>query len=311
MIVLTLLTVTAMLVGSLCGAARMEWRQLLESDIFWQLRLPRELLALAVGAALAVSGAGYQSVFRNPLTDPYLLGVSSGASLGAAIAIIMGLESHPYGVGLMALATGLLTVVVIIRIASTGGRLHSTTLLLCGVCLTLMISAIVSFLMVMHHDKIDRIIFWTMGSLTAAAWSDVALVGSVAIIGIAIMLFYAKDLNLMLTGSETAESMGVDVERVKRLVLGVTTLMVAFAVASCGVIGFVGLIVPHAVRLIVGADNRHVLPASALAGALLLLLCDTAARSLFQPSELPIGSLTALIGAPLFIILIYRNKKRF
>lgn len=309
--ILILLIPVALLGCSFCGATRLGWEELWQSDIFWHLRLPRQLLALLVGASLAVCGATYQAVFRNPLTDPYLLGVSSGASLGAAIAILLGLETYLYGVGGCALATALLMVVLIYRIASIGNHLHTTTLLLTGVCLTLLISAAVSFLMVMHNDKMDRIIFWTMGSFASASWLDLMLLAPITLVGIGVLLFHARNLNLLLTGSDNAQSMGVNVERVQTVLLAVTTLMVAFAVSVCGVIGFVGLIVPHAVRLVIGADNRRLLPVAALAGALFMLLCDTLARTLFQPSELPVGSLTALIGAPLFIYLLCRNKKRY
>lgn len=309
--ILILLIPVALLGCSFCGATRLGWDELWQSDIFWHLRLPRQLLALLVGASLAVCGATYQAVFRNPLTDPYLLGVSSGASLGAAIAILLGLETYLYGVGGCALATALLTVVLIYRIASIGNRMNTTTLLLTGVCLTLLISAAVSFLMVMHNDKMDRIIFWTMGSFASASWLDLMLLAPITLVGIGVLLFHARNLNLLLTGSDNAQSMGVNVERVQTVLLAVTTLMVAFAVSVCGVIGFVGLIVPHAVRLVIGADNRRLLPVAALAGALFMLLCDTLARTLFQPSELPVGSLTALIGAPLFIYLLCRNKKRY
>lgn len=301
----------ALALCSLCGAAHIDWRDLPYSEIFWQLRLPREVLALLVGATLSICGAAYQSLFRNPLTDPYILGVSSGASLGAAVAILLGFEAYFYGVGLSALVTSLLTVVLIYRIASIGNRLHPTTLLLTGVCLTLLIGALVSFLMVMHHDKMDRIIFWTMGSFASASWMDIAIVAPVAIVGIVLLLVYAKDLNILLAGGNEAQSLGVETEKVKRIILFVTTLMVAFSVASCGVIGFVGLIVPHAVRLVMGPDNRRLMPVAVFVGALFMLLCDTAARTLFQPSELPVGSLTAIVGAPLFIYMLYRNKNQY
>ncbi len=309
-VALLLLLVAAMAGSAMVGVVRYDWTELWHSDIFWRLRLPRILLAVITGAALSVCGAAYQSIFRNPLTDPYVLGISSGASLGAAIAILLGLEACLLGVGACALATGLLTIIVIYRIASIGNRMHTTTLLLTGVCLTFLISALVSFLMVLHQDKMDSIIFWTMGSFASATWMDVALVAPVALAGIAVVLYHCRDLNLLLAGSETAKSMGVEVERVKRILLLSTTLMVAFCVSACGVIGFVGLVVPHCVRLLLGPDNRRVVPYSVLAGALFLLLCDTLARTLLMPAELPVGSLTAIVGAPLFIYLLYKNKQR-
>ena len=295
----------------LLGAVDFSPSEILHSPIFWRLRLPRVVMSAVVGAVLSVCGAAYQSIFRNPLTDPYVLGVSSGASLGAAIAILLGLEAFLWGVGGMALIAALLTVVFIYRIASIGNRMHTTTLLLTGVCLTLLISALISFLMVLNQEKMDSIIFWTMGSFGSASWADVAIVVPVAVVGISVVLWHSRDMNLLLAGSEAARSMGVEVERVKRILLLFTTLMVAFAVSTCGVIGFVGLVVPHAVRLVSGPDNRKVVPYSMLCGALFVLLCDTLARTLLRPSELPVGSLTSLVGAPLFIYLLYRNKKTY
>ncbi|MBR1784158.1 MAG: iron ABC transporter permease [Bacteroidales bacterium] len=308
---LALLLLAAMCGSCMVGAVDFSWGEVWHSAIFLQLRLPRVLMSVVVGAVLSVCGAAYQSIFRNPLTDPYVLGVSSGASLGAAVAILLGLEAYLWGVGGMALAAALATVWLIYRIASIGNRMHTTTLLLTGVCLTLLISAAISFLMVMNQEKMDSIIFWTMGSFASAGWSDVAVVTPVAVAGIGVVLYHARELNLLLAGSEAARSMGVEVERLKRTLLLFTTLMVAFAVSASGVIGFVGLIVPHAVRLVAGPDNRRVVPYSMLCGALFVLVCDTLARCLLRPSELPVGSLTSMVGAPLFIYLLYKNKRSY
>ena len=308
---LTLALVACIGASCMFGAVDFDRNEILHSPIFWQLRLPRVLMSALVGAVLSVCGAAYQSIFRNPLTDPYVLGVSSGASLGASVAILLGLETWLWGVGGMALAAALLTVVLIYRIASIGNRMHTTTLLLTGVCLTLLISALISFLMVLNQEKMDSIIFWTMGSFGSSTWADVAAMAPVAAVGIGVVLWHSRDLNLLLAGSEEAQSMGIDVERVKRVLLLFTTLMVAFAVSSCGVIGFVGLIVPHAVRLVAGPDNRRVVPYSMLCGAIFVLLCDTMARTVLRPSELPVGSITSLVGAPMFIYLLYKNKKTY
>ena len=310
-LVLTLVLLAVVAISSMVGVARLQPSQLFSSPIFMQLRLPRILLCILAGAGLSVCGAAYQSIFRNPLTDPYVLGVSSGASLGASLAILFGLQSYLWGIGLSALATGLLTVWLVYRIASIGNRLHTTTLLLTGVCLTFLITALISFIMVLRQDKMDSIIFWTMGSFASASWFDVSVVAPVVAVGIIAVVYFSKDLNLLLAGSETAKSLGVEVEKVKRLLLFFTTLMVSFIVASCGVIGFVGLVVPHCLRLILGPDNRKIVPCSILAGALFVLVCDTLARTVLQPSELPVGSLTALVGAPLFIYLLYKNKKQY
>ena len=311
LLLLAAVLAAAMLGCSMLGVVHFGWDEMWQSSIFWNLRAPRIVLSVLVGAALSVCGAAYQSVFRNPLTDPYVLGISSGASVGAAVAILLGLEAYMLGVGACALVTGLLTIVVIYRIASIGNRMHTTTLLLTGVCITFLMSAIISFIMVLRQDKMDSIIFWTMGSFASASWTEVAIVAPVVAVGISIVLYYARDLNLLLAGSETARSLGVEVERVKRVLLLSTTLMVAFCVATCGVIGFVGLVVPHCLRLVLGPDNRRIVPCAIFAGGLFMLLCDTLARTLLMPAELPVGSLTALAGAPLFIYLLYKNKKRY
>ncbi len=310
---LTLLLVAAMAICSLFGAVDFEWEEIKGSPIFWQLRVPRVVMSVLVGAVLSVCGAAYQSIFRNPLTDPYVLGVSSGASLGAAVALLLGWGAIQWGVSGMALVTALLTVLLIYKIASIGNRMHTTTLLLTGVCFTLLISAVISFLMVMNHEKMDDIIFWTMGSFDPSriSWEDVEVMLPVSVVGIGVVLWYSRDLNLLLAGSEAAKSMGVEVEKVKRALLLFTTLMVAFAVSSCGVIGFVGLIVPHAVRLVVGSDNRKVVPYSMLCGSIFVLVCDTLARTVLRPGELPVGSLTSIIGAPMFIYLLYKSKKNY
>jgi len=309
--VLTVVLLAVMLGSAMVGAVHFTWEEMWQSPIFWNLRLPRIILSVLVGAALSVCGAAYQSIFRNPLTDPYVLGISSGASLGAAVAILLGLQTFLLGVGTCALATGILTILIIYRIASIGNRMHATTLLLTGVCITFLISAVISFLMVLHQDKMDSIIFWTMGSFASATWIDVAFVAPVVLIGTTVVLYYGRDLNLLLAGSETAKSMGVEVEKVKKVLLLVTTLMVAFCVSTCGVIGFVGLVVPHCIRLVAGPDNRRVVPLSVLVGGTFLMLCDTLARTLMIPAELPVGCLTALVGAPLFIYLLYKNKKTY
>ena len=308
-VALTGLMLAMVAVSACVGVVHFELGELWSSPIFLNLRLPRIVLSVLVGMALSVCGGVYQSVFRNPLTDPYVLGVSSGASLGAAVAIILGLQAYLWGVGCCALVTALLTVLVIYRIASIGNRMHTSTLLLTGVCITFLLSAVISFLMVLHQDKMDAIIFWTMGSFATASWRDVWLLLPVTVAGVVVVMCHGRDLNLLLAGSETAQSMGVEVEKVRRRLLFVTAVMVAFAVSVSGVIGFVGLVVPHMVRLVVGPDNRRVMPCSLLAGGTFLLLCDTLARTIFQPNELPVGSFTALVGAPLFIYLLYKNKQ--
>lgn len=311
MALLTVLLAATGVASCFLGSVDIEWDSLWHEDIFRMLRLPRIVMCILVGAILSVCGAAYQSIFRNPLTDPYVLGVSSGASLGAAVAILLGLEAIFWGVEATALVAALLTVLLLYLIASNGNRMHTTTLLLTGVCLTLLISAVISFLIFLNPDKMNSIYFWTMGSFVNKMWEDVWVLLPVTVLGIGVVLWYSRDLNLLLAGSEVAKSMGVEVEKVKRVLLLATTIMVAFAVSTCGVIGFVGLIVPHAVRLVAGPDNRRVVPYSMLCGAIFVLACDTLARTVLRPSELPVGSLTSIIGAPLFIYLLYKNKKKY
>ena len=301
--------VVAMCVCASMGVVAFDWGSLTESPIFWNLRLPRVILSVVVGAALSVCGAVYQSVFRNPLTDPYVLGISSGASLGAAIAILMGWEAWLWGVGGMALCTALLTILLIFKVASIGNRMHTTTLLLTGVCLTFLITAVISLIMALRQDKMESIIFWTMGSFASASWLEIWILLPVVALGLGVVLYYSKDLNPLLAGSEVAQSLGVEVEKVRRRLLFFTTLMVAFCVSTCGVIGFVGLVVPHGVRMVCGSDNRRIVPVSVFAGGLLMLICDTLARTLIPPNELPVGSITSLIGAPMFIYLLYKSKR--
>lgn len=309
--IMAVILALAMLLCACVGVVRIDWEEMWQSPIVRNLRLPRVVHSVLVGAMLSVCGAVYQSVFRNPLTDPYVLGISSGASLGAAIAILLGLESVLWGVGSLALVTALLTILLIFKVASMGNRMHTTTLLLTGVCLTFLITAINSLLMALHQDKMESIIYWTMGSFASASWFDVWVLVPVAVVGIAVVLYYSKDLNLLLAGSETAQSLGVEVEKVRRRLLLFTTLMVAFSVSTCGVIGFVGLVVPHCVRLVAGPDNRRLIPYSLFVGGLFLLLCDTMARTLLPPNELPVGSITSLVGAPMFIYLLYKSKKSY
>ncbi len=278
------------------------------SFIIWQIRLPRIILSMLTGSALAVCGAAYQAIFRNPLSEPYILGVSSGASLGAALAIVLGFESFLFGISGMAFVFSLLTVFFIYRIASTGNRMQTNTLLLSGVSFNFLIAAIISFLVILNKDKMDKIIFWTMGSMASATWSQVQILLPCVIIGISIIYIFAKDMNVLLLGTNAAQNLGVEVEKVKKIILFFSTLMVAVAVSYSGVIGFVGFVVPHLVRLRIGSDNRKVIPYSMFGGAVFVLLADTFARTVLSGGELPVGSITALVGAPFFLFLLYKAK---
>lgn len=281
--------------------------------IVWQVRMPRVIMAAMIGAALATVGACFQGLFRNPLADPYILGISNGASFGATVAIVMGLGGLAYGVGLISLFAflgALITAVMVALIANVGGRLPAVNLILSGVAVGFFASAFVTILMVLNRENMERIIMWQMGSVNAANWHQVAVIAPITVVGCLLLYLFARDLNAFSAGEETAKSLGIKVETVKRLLLGVCSLLVAVSVSVSGIIGFVGLVVPHVARLIVGADQRALLPFSTIIGALFLVVCDTLARSVIPPTELPVGAVTALCGAPYFCYLLLKAKKK-
>ncbi len=281
--------------------------------IVLNVRLPRILLSALIGVGLSVVGSTFQSMFRNPMADPYILGISSGAAAGATIAIVLGLGGIIGGLSIITLFAfigAILTVVLVYNIARAGNRVTTLALILAGVAVGFFLSSVVSLLMFFNRDDIEKIVMWTMGSLSAATWNEVGILTPVVIIGSMIIIAYARDLNAMSIGDETAKSLGIEVERVKKILLIVSSLIVASCVSSSGVIGFVGLIVPHTIRLMVGSDQRAVLPFSAVWGAIFMVVCDTLARNLIPPSEIPVGAITSLFGAPFFIFMLYKNKKK-
>ncbi len=275
------------------------------------LRLPRVLLGLVVGASLAVAGGAFQGLFRNPMADPYVIGVSSGAALGASLAISLRFETGILGLGAVPLAAfvgALVTVYVVYRVARVGKEVPIGNLLLSGVAVGSFLSAMVSLVIVFSRQNANEIVFWLMGSLAGRGFAHVWAALPYLVGGTAVLLYLGRDLNALLLGEEEASHLGIPVERVKLVILAAASLLTAAAVATCGVIGFVGLIVPHVMRLIVGPDHRTLLPVSALAGALLLVGADLAARTLVRPGELPVGVITAVIGAPFFLFLLRRSR---
>ncbi len=280
--------------------------------IVYQVRLPRILLAMFVGMALSACGAAFQGLFRNPLADPHILGVSSGAALGAAIAMLYGTGTKLLGlgaVGVAAFAGALLTVFIVYRIAGGGTRGKTVHLLLTGTAISSFLSAVMSLLMTRHQETLDKVYLWTLGSFSAATWDKVCFLCIFVVAGTAYMLFLSKELNLLSVGEDTAQTLGVSIRRVRRRVILTGSLLVAASVAVSGVIGFVGLIIPHCVRLLFGSNHERLIPASMLAGAVFLILCDTIARTVIAPSEIPVGVVTSLFGAPYFIYLLCREKK--
>jgi len=270
--------------------------------IVFTVRLPRIALAAVVGFALATAGVVMQGFFRNPMADPSIVGVSSGAAVGAVAAIVAPL-ALPFGLGVQgaAFAGALLTAFGVYLLASEGGRTPVATLLLAGIAVQTLLGAVVSYLLLHSGESLRQVVYWLMGNLSNATWSDVA-VAAVAIPGFLVLLPFSRDLDVLLLGEADAHSLGIEVERTKRLLLAVASVVTAAAVAVSGVIGFVGLVVPHILRLVVGPDHRVLLPASALGGATFLVLSDTVARA--GPAEVPVGIVTAAVGAPFFLYLL-------
>lgn len=277
-------------------------------DIILGIRLPRVVAATMAGAALAVSGAIFQALLRNPLAEPYLLGVSSGAALGAVSVITLGLGQGPWSLALAALAGALLAVAVVFRVARAAGRLETRVLILAGVVVASFFGACVMVLLTFAQGGAFRsAMLWTMGSLAGVSWPMIGALTAFVLPATLLAFGMARHLNAMSLGEEAATHLGTEVERVKPLAFFVASLLAAAAVSVTGVIGFVGLVVPHAIRMVWGADHRLLVPLSFLGGATLLTLADTAARTVASPLEVPVGVVTALLGVPFFLVLLRRS----
>ena len=276
--------------------------------VVMDVRLPRLLSAALVGGGLAMCGVVFQGILLNPLADPYTLGVSAGAAFGASLAILMNIAAFGmHSVPLFAFIGALATLAAVIYLSSASGGPSSSNLILSGIIVAAILSAGISFLKYVADEQVGVIIFWLMGSFASKTWADVTLMLSAVAGGLAIFLYFARELNLMALGSQMASSLGVDTRRVTLLLLSTASLVAAVCVAVSGIIGFVGLLVPHIMRLATGPDNRRLIPASLLAGALLLLAADTLTRAVL-PAEIPIGVLTALIGGPFFCWVFRRQS---
>ena len=278
-----------------------------DSIIFWQIRMPRVVLAFLVGGALAVAGVILQDLFLNPLTDPYVTGVSSGAALGATIAIVLGLAGGLWLTGL-ALVGGLGTLLLVWTAARRRGRIDVYVMLLAGVTASYLLSAIITVLMIRANDDLGAILYWLLGSFSGRTWTDVET-ALFAVPFMVVPLFFTKEMNILLQGEKRALELGVDVERTKAVLVVTAAVLTAIAVSVSGIIAFVGLIIPHFVRLIVGPSHRRLLPLSMLMGAALLSMADLLARTLVAPTELPVGVVTTFIGAPVFVYLLRRGRR--
>lgn len=287
------------------------WKESSE-QIILKVRLPRVILAVLVGACLSLAGAGFQGVLRNPLADPYTLGVASGASVGAAFVITFGLQSMLFGIWtipIVAFITGLMSLFIVLKLANIDGQYSLETIILSGVVVSAFLSSFVSFMVSMSDKVINEIVFWLMGSLSLQGWEFIPVLLPCFIIGFIALIAYSRTLNIFALGERQAAHLGVNVDRTRLIILVISTFITAAAVSIVGTIGFVGLVVPHLVRLIVGPDYRVLVPITAIFGGIFVLWADTLARTLLSPTEIPLGVVTAFLGAPFFAYLLRKSKK--
>jgi len=318
------LTYTLLIISIWCGVAigsvhipiEVLWNQSVDetaANIFWKIRLPRVLLAGLVGASLAIAGAAFQGLLKNPLADPYTLGISSGASVGAVMTIFFNI-SIPV-VGLYALPTfsmigAIITMVIVMSFARVVDRsLKMETLILTGVIFSSFLGSLISLMIALSGEELRQVIGWLLGSVSMRGWPYVQMIIPFVIVGSLMLWTQRRELNVLLYGEERAKHLGVNVKKSKYLILVGGSMLTGAAVAVSGTIGFVGLVVPHMTRMIWGSDHRHLLPLSFFNGATLLIICDLVARTIILPRELPIGVITAFIGAPVFSYIFYKQRR--
>ncbi len=280
--------------------------------ILEEIRLPRIILSFIVGAGLAAAGTVFQGVIRNPMVDPYIIGISAGAGTGVMFALLLGLEVVFFSLNAVpafAFLGALLTVVLVYQLAKVGGKLPVLTFLLAGVAVSFILNSVMSFLMVIRTENLQQIVYWLMGSLAGTTWSDIRMILPYFLVGLLVIIYYLKDLNIILLGEESAVHLGVNVERVKIVLLAAASLITASVVSVSGSIGFIGLVVPHIARMIIGPDHRKLLPLAVILGGAFLLITDSIARTVMAPLELPVGIITALAGGPYFIYLLRTKTK--
>ena len=277
------------------------------SIVIWQIRLPRVLLAVLVGFGLAGAGAVYQGVLRNPLADPFILGTSSAATAGVMLAGVLGLQ-HYLGLYPMSLGFAVLSIFIVYRIARVNGQAPVQTIILAGVIVSLFFNAAVFLFFSVFYRESFTILFYLLGTLTEGEPTRIAVSGSIILAGVSLAWILSRELNVLTQGEDSAHHLGVDVEKAKKILFVTASAMVAAAVSVAGMIGFVGLIVPHMMRMIVGPDHRLLIPASAMGGAIFLVLTDALARTLVPPLEIPVGALTALLGSPYFVYLLRQKQ---
>ena len=279
--------------------------------IILNIRIPRVLLGVIVGASLSSVGTVFQGMFKNPMADPYVIGISSGAALGAGIVIITGarLESIPVSmITLGAFIGSVLTTFMVYLISRVKNKVPVTTLLLSGIAIGQFLTAILSFFMVIYTKDMQKIIYWTLGSFSGKGWDELLPIAIPILTLLIVLNFFSRDLNVLLLGEESAQNLGIEVEKVKVLMLLICSTITAIAVSVSGIIGFVGLIIPHIVRLIVGPDHRILMPSAILVGGIFMIFADSIARTIISPTEIPVGIITALFGGPFFIYLLRKSK---
>jgi iron complex transport system permease protein len=284
--------------------------------IITQIRLPRVICGALVGAALAAAGVTYQGIFRNPMADPYVIGASTGASVGSALVLVLGVGISVLGVNtlqIFAFVGSLTTVLLVYSISKVGSRVPVTTLLLTGIAISLFQNAIVTYMKTIASDQIlHGLTFWLIGSLAPTEnWDKAWAILPFILVGTAVAYLYSRDLNILALGEDQAQHLGVEIEKVKRILLVSGALMTAAAVSISGLIGFVGLIIPHLTRVLIGPDHRVLLPTSVVVGASFLMICDALSRVIMGSGEAPVGVITALSGAPFFIYLLRRKRKGY
>jgi iron complex transport system permease protein len=282
--------------------------------IIIQIRLPRIISGALVGAALAAAGVAYQGIFRNPMADPYVIGASSGAGLGAAVAIVLGVGYSVLGVNTLpvfAFFGSLMTVILVYSISRVGTKVPVMNLLLSGISVSIFLSAFITLLKVIAGERLHALTFWLMGGFSYSVWNDVWTIFPLIFFGTFVIYMYARDLNILVLGEEGAQHLGVEVERVKIVLLIAGALVTASAVSVSGLIGFIGLIIPHLTRILIGPDHRILLPTSTILGSSFLVMCDAIARIIAYPAELPVGVITALAGGPFFIYLLRKKREGY
>ena len=313
--VLFLLLVLACGISMFTGTINIKpFSKLSEQDIMiiMNIRLPRLLLGIIAGTGLSVAGAIFQGLMCNPLADPFILGTSSGAGLGAVIAIILGLSSTKIGIPAFSFLFALFSLIIVYNISGTRGKSRTSmqSLMLAGVIVSSFFSAVMMLVMSMNRKDIGDMVFWIMGNLLETDYTLIGISGALVVISAVGLMFYSRDMNVLTLGEETASQLGIDVDRTRKTLFLISSLLVGAVVSVSGIIGFIGLVVPHIVRLVTGPDHRILVPSSAIAGSILLVLSDTLARTVAAPLEIPVGVVTAMIGAPFFLYLLRKRKDR-